>query len=472
MRRRLPVAAVVATALGLGACGERQVDRRAVLDGYRAVAHASFEAALADALRLQASIARLDTTPGPDSLQAARRAWRAARVSYSQTEALRFGHWFIDDWEHKVNSWPIDEGFLDYVQRPYDASPSNPLARANLIRGGDWVVGGRPLSTEPINHLLLERVQQQSDFEANVATGYHAIEFLLWGQDLNPSGPGARPWTDFARDATRCTDGPALAPLRHCQRRRDFLVAATELLVLNLRAITPVWGPQAGSYGDRLVQGDLDQGLRRVLFGLASFGADELAGERMEVGLIAGAQEEEQDCFSDDTHHSLYYNARGIANFYFGRFGDLKVPVSLADLARATDPALAQEIADAVAASEAALAKIRDAGRSGQTVDRLIAPGNTAGKSTNVKTLVLHGWGGDDSAESFRGPRPPSLPPDRPRNYPEWLVGRGRGVARPAENPGEGRNGPQAGPGLALGECLPPTRCEQMATTAENRLSC
>ena len=30
-----------------------------------------------------------------------------------------------------------------------------------------------------------------ADVETNVATGYHAIEFLLWGQDLNGTGPGA-----------------------------------------------------------------------------------------------------------------------------------------------------------------------------------------------------------------------------------------------------------------------------------------
>jgi putative iron-regulated protein len=45
-----------------------------------------------------------------------------------------------------------------------------------------------------------------------VATGYHAIEFLLWGQDLNGTGPGAgnRPWTDYSR--TECSNG-------HCDRR-------------------------------------------------------------------------------------------------------------------------------------------------------------------------------------------------------------------------------------------------------------
>ena len=34
-------------------------------------------------------------------------------------------------------------------------------------------------------------LQEAGGIEANVATGYHAIEFLLWGQDLHGTGPGA-----------------------------------------------------------------------------------------------------------------------------------------------------------------------------------------------------------------------------------------------------------------------------------------
>jgi putative iron-regulated protein len=48
--------------------------------------------------------------------------------------------------------------------------------------------------------LLAETLHEADGVEANVATGYHAIEFLLWGQDLNGHGVGAgnRPWTDYA----------------------------------------------------------------------------------------------------------------------------------------------------------------------------------------------------------------------------------------------------------------------------------
>ena len=42
-------------------------------------------------------------------------AWIAARVPYQQTEVYRFGNRIVDDWEGRVNAWPLDEGLIDYV---------------------------------------------------------------------------------------------------------------------------------------------------------------------------------------------------------------------------------------------------------------------------------------------------------------------------------------------------------------------
>ena len=80
-----------------------------------------------------------------------------------------------------------------------------------------------------ITPALLEGTLHEADgVESNVATGYHAIEFLLWGQDLNGHGDGAgnRPASDFATGAA-CTGG-------NCDRRGAYLRAATELLVSHL----------------------------------------------------------------------------------------------------------------------------------------------------------------------------------------------------------------------------------------------
>lgn len=363
------------------ACRPQSVDVRAVLDGYRTVAHAAYGDALGATEQLQRSVAALAAQPSEQTLQAARDAWRAARVPYAQTEALRFGNWFVDEWELGVNAWPVDEGFLDYVDEPYAASTTNALAHANLIASETLDIGGSPLRTEPLKPSVLLAAQGRSDVEANIATGFHAIEFMLWGQDRHGYGPGSgeRPWTDFATDAAQCSDGERAAPLRHCQRRAAFLIHATELLRLALVEMAGVWGPQSGSYGDRLVQGDLDEGLRRMLFGLTTMAGAELAGERMEVALLARSPEEEQDCFSDDTHHSLYYNALGIENFYYGRYRDVSATASLADLARTTDATLAADIDRALQRTRAAMLAIQQAGDNGERVDQLISPQHPRG---------------------------------------------------------------------------------------------
>jgi putative iron-regulated protein len=323
-------------------------------------------------------------------MEAARAAWRAARVPYSQTEALRFGNWFIDEWEVQVNAWPVDEGFLDYVAEPYLASPTNPQARANLIAAETLETGGSTLRLHPLNRSTLISAQNRSDVETNVATGYHAIEFLLWGQDLDRHGvtAGQRPWTDYSLESGRCTDGVRAAPVRHCRRRGEALRELATLLVFDLAQMAPVWGPQDGSYGDRLARGDPADGLRRALYGLATFGNAELAGERQRVALLTRAPEEEQDCFSDDTHNSLYFNALGIENFYFGRYGSLKTSVSLADLARATDAPLAANLERAFAETRAALKAIRDAGASGRPFDQLIGPDSAEGEKLLTASIA------------------------------------------------------------------------------------
>lgn len=366
----------------LSACGGSDaVNPQAVLAGYRTLAHAGYSDAYKAAEGLQDAIAKLDASPSPASLAAARAAWRKARRPYSRTEALRFGNWFVDEWETRVNAWPIDEGFIDYVADGYVASPTNPEARLNLIAAERVTISGRTLDTEPMRYMVLEQAQAISNIEANVATGYHAIEFMLWGQDLHGTelGAGERPWTDFARDAEDCTDGPNKAPLRHCQRRRDFLRELVELLRRDLREMAGKWGPQSGSFGDRLVEGDPKAGLRRMLFGLATMSGDELAGERMQVALLANAPEDEQDCFSDDTHRSLLANALGIEYFYFGRLGIRTVPASLADLAEQADPALAAQLELAFSQTRRAMQAIANAGDNGQPFDTLIAPGNHDG---------------------------------------------------------------------------------------------
>ncbi len=384
-RRGLTQLGTLLLALLLVACsGERE--RRAVLEGYRELAHATFSDSLDAADALYRAVDTLAAQPSEQTLQAAREAWLHSRIPYSQTEALRFGNWVVDEWEAKVNSWPIDEGLIDYVDASYVASDTNPWGRANLIGSDSLTVSGRDVPLPAISRQQLLVLQALSDVESNVLTGFHALEFLLWGQDVNRFGPGAgaRPWSDFALDAEHCSNGsqPA-ASVAPCRKRREYLRTVALLLREHLQEMRQHWRGGEGSYGSRLVAGDVNAGLRQLLFGLVSLSAEELAGERMQVALLTHAPEEEQDCFSDDTHNSLWFNGLGIENFYYGRYrrsdgSQLAVP-SLAVLVASRDAALAAQLDAAFARTREALAALRQRGEGGERFDQLIAPGNAEG---------------------------------------------------------------------------------------------
>lgn len=207
-----------------------------VLNNYADIAHAGYEDSLITAQRLEIAVDGLIANPTADSLAAARAAWLQARVPYQQTEAFRFGNAIVDDWEGRVNAWPLDEGLIDYVDPSYGMeSDQNPLYTVNVIANPELKIAGQEVDATHITpELLSETLQEAGGVEANVATGYHAIEFLLWGQDLNGTGPGAgnRPASDF--DTENCTNG-------HCGRRAEYLKAATTLLIADLQEMVDNW---------------------------------------------------------------------------------------------------------------------------------------------------------------------------------------------------------------------------------------
>ena len=284
-----------------------------MLVNYADIAEAAYEDAWLTAKDLQEAVDAFLAQPADATHQAAKKAWLAARAPYQQTEAYRFGNAIVDDWEGKVNAWPLDEGLIDYVAESYGSeSDENLYYVANVVAHPELTASGETIDAAVIDAELLRSLHEIDAIEANVSTGYHAVEFLLWGQDLNGTGPGAgvRPWTDFAPDA--CTGG-------NCERRRAYLKAATDLLVADLEEMVGNWR-KGGTARAALVDGEPKTGLGSILVGLGSLSYGELAGERMKLGLMLHDPEEEHDCFSDNTHNSHYYDALGIANVYLGRY--------------------------------------------------------------------------------------------------------------------------------------------------------
>lgn len=318
-----------------------QTARTDIVSTYIDIAHAVYEDSLITARDLKAAVDELVANPTEDNLSAARLAWIAARVPYQQTEVYRFGNPSVDEWEGRVNAWPLDEGLIDYVDSSYGVeSDINSLYAANVIANPTIVINGETVDVAEFTPEVISSVLHEAgQVEANVASGYHAIEFLLWGQDLNgtDAGAGERPATDF--DVDKCTNG-------NCDRRAEYLTAATDLLIADLEEMVGNW--EDGGAASAYLLRDTDTALSAILTGIGSLSYGELAGERMKLGLLLHDPEEEHDCFSDNTHASHAYDIAGMSNVWFGTYvrvdGSSVSGPSLANLVREIDADLEAEM--------------------------------------------------------------------------------------------------------------------------------
>lgn len=301
-----------------------------VVENYSRLVHANYEAAHDEALMLQGAIDALLADPSEATLAAARRAWTQARQPYLQTEAFRFYEGPIDAAEtgpeSRLNAWPINEGFIDSVagnpQSGIVNDPSVPLTLETIL-GKDQVTD-----------------------EADVTTGWHAIEFLLWGQDLSADGPGDRPHTDYV---------PGEADN---DRRRKYLTLVTRQLVDDLAYLVRAWRPEADNYRAAF-EAKPETSLENIITALATLSGFELASERLAVGLHSSSQEDEHSCFSDTTNQDFFFDQKGIANVYFGRFDDV-TGAGVHDLLAEADPDLAAKLALQVEETTRRVADLHD----------------------------------------------------------------------------------------------------------------
>jgi putative iron-regulated protein len=381
MARPLAAAALcVGLAASVGASPAAADPRpKDVLKIYADIAQAGYTDSLDTARTLKLAVDSFLAEPTDDNLRAARAAWIAARIPYMQTEAYRFGNAIVDDWEGRVNSWPLDEGLIDYVSSSYGTeSAENALYTANVIANKTLIIGGKKLDTSKITkELLADKLQEAGGVEANVATGYHAVEFLLWGQDLNGTGPGNgnRPASDY--DLKKCTNS-------NCARRADYLRTVTDLLVDDLAWMAAQWAP-GGEARKHLMDGSDEAGLTAIMTGLGSLSYGELAGERMKLGLMIHDPEEEHDCFSDNTHASHFFDALGIRNVYLGTYRradrSLVSGASISDLVKAKSPEVDTEVRAKLDATIDAMNTLYLRALTTESYDQMIGEGNEEGNA-------------------------------------------------------------------------------------------
>jgi putative iron-regulated protein len=313
---------------------------------YKTLVHRTYQLSTEEAVKLQTAINAFVAAPDAPKLMAAKTAWLASRLPYNQTDAYRFYGGPIDNEEDgpegAINGWPLDENYVDYTRD---------MANAGIINNASTLMEITGEALEELNEV---------GGEANLATGYHAIEFLLWGQDdvMPGMGAGKRPFSDFVTGAGSTAANQA--------RRRTYLTAVTDLLIDHLEQVRDAWAPgTADNYASKFgVAVDADSkhndakkdALAKIINGLGSLARGELSGERMTVAYKNRDQEEEHSCFSDSTWPDLYGNAKGIKNVWTGSYEGMDLGPGLEDLVKAVNPAAATEVTTAI---DEALAKMK-----------------------------------------------------------------------------------------------------------------
>jgi putative iron-regulated protein len=356
------VSAGLVTACGVNSEEDRGAVEAAAVESYAELAQLVYKDSLTSAKTLQARIDELVAAPTESALEAARAAWLDSREPYLQTEVFRFYDGPIDNPEDGpeglLNAWPLDEAYIDYVEG---------AATLGIIGDADI-----ELSAETLTGL------NELGGEENIATGYHAIEFLLWGQDLSETGPGARPATDY--------DATAEAPHSDtAERRATYLQVVGDLLVTHLASVETEWQDKPGRYREGFVA-EPRASLRDVLVGMFLLAGKETGGERLSAALDTGKQEDEHSCFSDNTHRDMIQDVQGMLNVWKGTYKGLSGAkfsgTGLAAVAATYDSALASDIDEQLAEA------MRRAKALEVPFDREIATDNPAGRE-RVEALSL-----------------------------------------------------------------------------------
>ena len=348
---------------------KKEVDLKPYVENYAEVVYRNYQDARTEAAAMQAAISAFLEDPNATTHTAAQEAWVTARQSYLQTEAFRFYEGpidFVDSEtgeegpEGRINAWPMNEAFIDYVKDKPDSGLINNL------------------KFEISTATILE--SDQVTDEADVSTGWHAIEFLLWGQDFNDQGPGQRSFEDF------------LPNQKNNDRRRQYLTLVTQQLVDDLTFLEAEWKPDAENYRAEFIQDDPKATVGKIFTALATLSAFEMGSERMTVALDSGSQEDEHSCFSDTTRQDFIYNAQGIYNVYFGDYGDYQGQ-GFDELLAQMDPELNQKVTAALNNTKTTVAEID------QPFDQVLASETGSAQRAEVETVVT---ALENQAEAFK----------------------------------------------------------------------
>ena len=401
LTKKVVVSLSVVTAIVLTGCTSIQsgsekkevVKTNSVLEAYSNIALANYSDSLKDAQALKVAIDTFAKNPTAENLKNAKIAWLVSRESYGQTEIFRLANGPVDaekGWvsetygakEGQINAWPLDENMIDYT---IDAEGKK--TSGNIIDTiGKFNPGGEESKEVDITKITVDAITDlnENGGDANVASGYHAIEFLLWGQDQDYSNflkdgitngalvSGIRPLKDFTTD-------------KNAARRLAYLQVASEKLVEDLTVIKSAWEKEiSGTKGlyQAALKGELkgenaskniesSEALKQIIAGMGVFVKSELANERIAVAVLTPSEEDEHSCFSDNTHRDIVNNYQGFKNILTATYKGKKYGTSLLDAANDESKTRILELMKSI---EAKISNIDEVAKTKEHFDYQIRP--------------------------------------------------------------------------------------------------
>lgn len=365
----LSLSLLAATGLFMASCSDDDksiediVSKKEVITNYANIVYQNYQDAYSDAVVLETAINDFTAEPTEEKFNTVKTRWKEARESYGTTEAFRFANGPIDDEdgpEGLINAWPLDENYIDYVDN-----------NGTIQNGG--IINSTALYPEITKELLISLNEDGN--EKNISAGYHAIEFLLWGQDLtapSENKPGQRLYTDFVDGGTNLNQ----------DRRRDYLNVCADLLTDHLNELVEEWR-EGGAYRTTFLALPENDALQNMYLGIVTLAYAELAIERMDVALIGMDQEDEHSCFSDNTHRDIALNFEGVVNVYKGKYGNIN-GASLEDLVKQTNKQFVTDTDAAINATRTSINNIIT------PFDLAISEGPTSVEGAKVKTAVTN----------------------------------------------------------------------------------
>ena len=319
------------------------------------VAYTSLSRANRSAQVMDSKLASFMYHPNPMSQEEITQSWRQAYDDF--LASLIFAYLPIQDppdWHTQriayndllvqLDSWPIEGGYIDYI-------PGYPFS---------GIVNDLALVIDEKN------IRSQHGFTdpTNASLGYHAIEFMFWGQEGKRSAHDFFPQENTApvpiNDAEESLHnhseedisqgGDSLHIPQNHNRRRQYTKLLSEILQKDLHRIQRRWEVSSGYYAQLLQQSSPENTLQAALIAGQRFISEELLQKRFQ--LISSE-------FSNTSQQDLLALLTGLESWYLPK-DEEQQEASLGFLMQQADSQIAADFIQSLATTKSCIEKMTD----------------------------------------------------------------------------------------------------------------